>query len=65
MLQIEFIDGIPCITLENEIIYTEEDLKKKSQNSIMPEFFTEVQETKEKSYYESVLDELKKKFGEL
>ena len=65
MLQIEFIDGIPCIKLENGIICTEEDLKKKSQNSILPEYFTKVQETKEKSYYESVLDELKKKFGEL
>ncbi|MFX1389303.1 MAG: hypothetical protein ACFE9Z_04475 [Promethearchaeota archaeon] len=65
MLEIKFIDGIPCITLEDGIICIDSDLQKESRSFILNKNFTEFQESKEKSYFESVLDELKKKFGEI
>lgn len=58
------LDGIPCIMLDDGIIWSEEELKKESTRLIKPEYFTEIQESKEKSYYNKVLDEIKKKFGE-
>ncbi len=58
------IDGIPCIILDDGIIYTEEMLKHESKKLIMPEYFTEFQQSKKSTYYKKVLEELKKKFGE-
>jgi hypothetical protein len=65
MLEIKFIDDIPCITLKDGIICINSDLHKESQSFILNNKFTEFQESKEKSYFDSVLEELKKKFGEL
>ena len=56
------IDGIPCIILDNGIIYSREKYTLNSQKSIIPENFTEHQQSKENSYYKNVLEELKKKF---
>ncbi len=64
MEQIKIIDGIPCIILDDGIIWIEEDLKSKSNKLIMPEYFTKFQQSKEQSYYDKVLEELKKKFRE-
>jgi len=64
IIRIKMLDGIPCIMLDDGIIWSEMELKKESKRLIMPEYFTEIQESKEKSYYNNVLDEIKKKFGE-
>lgn len=64
IIRIKMLDGIPCIMLDDGIIWSEAELKKESKRLIMPEYFTEIQESKEKSYYNNVLDEIKKKFGE-
>ena len=64
MIRIKMMDGIPCIILDDGIIWSEETLKKESKKLIMPDYFTEFQEPKETSYYKKVLEELKKKFGE-
>jgi len=64
MVRVEIVDGIPCIILEEGIICLEEDLKSESKKLIMPEYFTDFQHSKEQSYYNKVLEELKKKFGE-
>ena len=64
ILRIKIIDGIPSIILDDGIIWSEEMLKKESKNLIMPNYYTDVQESKEKSYYRKVLEELKKKFRE-
>jgi len=58
------MDGIPCIILDNDVIWSVEKIKQESENLIMPEYFTDIQESKEKSYYRKVLDEIKRKFGE-
>jgi len=58
------MDGFPCIILEDDIFWLEEDLKIDSKKLIMPEYFTNNQKLKEQSYYSKVLEELKKKFGE-
>lgn len=50
--------------LDDGIICTEEQLKQESKGSIMPDYFTEVQQTKETNYFKNVMEELKKKFGE-
>jgi len=64
MIRIKLLDGIPCIILDDGIIWTDEEIKNESKRLIMPEYFTKIQESKEKSYYDKVLDEIKKKFGE-
>ncbi|MFX1365020.1 MAG: hypothetical protein ACFFCE_02755 [Promethearchaeota archaeon] len=64
MVRIRIMDGIACIVLDEGIIISEKDLKQKSKNLIMPEYFTEIQESKENMYYKKVLDEIKRKFGE-
>lgn len=58
------MDGIPCIILDDGIICSEKMLKRESQKLIMPEYFTEIQQDKENTYYKKALEELKKKFGE-
>ena len=64
MVGIKIMNGIPCIILDNNIIWSVEKIKQESENLIMPEYFTDIQESKEKSYYNKVLDEIKRKFGE-
>jgi len=64
MVRIKIMDGIPCIILDNGVIWSVEKIKQESENLIMPEYFTDIQESKEKSYYSKVLDEIKRKFGE-
>ena len=64
MIRIKMIDGIPCIVLDDGIVWSKETLKKESRKLIMPNYFTEVQESKKSSYYKKVLEELKKKFRE-
>jgi len=64
MIRIKLLDGIPCIMLDDEIIWTDEEIKKESRKLIMPDYFTKIQESKENNYYKKVLDEIKKKFGE-
>jgi len=64
MVRIKIMDGIPCIILNNGVIWSVEKIKQESENLIMPEYFTDIQESKEKSYYSKVLDEIKRKFGE-
>ncbi len=64
MIRIKLLDDIPCIMLDDGIIWTDEEIKKESKKLIMPDYFTEIQESKENSYYKKVLDEIKKKFGE-
>lgn len=64
MVRIKIMDGIPCIILDNGVVWSEEKIKLESKNLIMPEYFTDIQESKEKSYYSKVLDEIKRKFGE-
>ncbi len=64
MVRIKTMDGIPCIILDNGVIWSVENIKQESENLIMSEFFTDIQESKEKSYYSKVLDEIKRKFGE-
>ena len=64
MVRIKIMDGIPCIILDNGVIWSVEKIKQESENLIMPEYFTDIQDSKEKSYYTKVLDEIKRKFGE-
>jgi len=64
LIRIKMMDGFPCIILEDDIFWLEEDLKIDSKKLIMPEYFTNNQKLKEQSYYSKVLEELKKKFGE-
>lgn len=64
MVIIKIMDGIPCIILDNDVIWSVEKIKQESENLIMSEYFTDIQESKEKSYYSKVLDEIKRKFGE-
>lgn len=64
MVRIKIMDGIPCIILDNDVIWSVEKIKQESENLIMSEYFTDIQESKEKSYYSKVLDEIKRKFGE-
>ncbi|MFX1374769.1 MAG: hypothetical protein ACFFA0_03050 [Promethearchaeota archaeon] len=64
MLRIKIMDGIPCIILDDGIIWSEEELKKESKNLIIPNYYTDVQQSKENSYYRKGLEELKKKFRE-
>ena len=64
MVRIKIMDGIPCIILDNGVIWSVEKIKQESENLIMSEYFTDIQESKEKSYYSKVLDEIKRKFGE-
>jgi len=64
MIRIKLLDGIPCIILDDGIIWTDEEIKIESKKLIMPDYFTEIQESKENSYYKKVLDEITKKFGE-
>ena len=64
ILRIKIIDGIPSIILDDGIILSTEDLKRESKKLIMPEFFTDIQESKENKYYNKVLEEIKKKFRE-
>lgn len=64
MIRITILDGIPCIMLDEGIIWTDEEIKKESKRLIMPDYYTKIQDSKEKSYYYKVLDEIKKKFGE-
>ena len=58
------MDGIPCIILDEGMIWSEEELKKESKRLIMPEYFTYFQQSKERDYYDKVLEDLKKKFRE-
>jgi len=64
MVRIKIMDGIPCIILDNGVIWSVEKIKQESENLIMSEYFTDIQDSKEKSYYSKVLDEIKRKFGE-
>ena len=64
MIKITMIDGIPCIILDDDTFWTEDTIKKESKKVIMPTYFTGIQETKNSSYYNKVLEELKKKFRE-
>ena len=64
IVRIKMMDGIPCIILDDGIIWLEENLKSESKKLIMPVYFTDYQQSKEQSYYNKVLEELKKKFGE-
>lgn len=64
MIKITMIDGIPCIFLDEDIFWTDEAIKKESEKVIMPTYFTNIQETKNSSYFNKVLEELKKKFRE-
>ena len=64
MLEIKCVDGIPCITVDEGMFLSFKDLREESKKLIMPEYFTEIQESKESSYYNKVLDEIKRKFGE-
>ncbi|MHA2007494.1 MAG: hypothetical protein ACXABO_07185 [Promethearchaeota archaeon] len=64
-MKIKVIDGIPCIELEDNILCTHEELKKKTKKLTIPSYFTEFQQSKEKTYYHKVLEELKKKFREI
>lgn len=63
MVKIKMMDGIPCIILDEGMIWSEEELKKESKRLIMPEYFINFQQSKERDYYDKVLEELKKKFG--
>jgi hypothetical protein len=65
MVRIKMIDGIPCIVLDDGIIWSEKEIRQESRGYVMPENFTEFQQSKEKSHYKKVLEELKKKFGEI
>jgi len=58
------MNGIPCIILEDGIIWSEKELKQESKKLVMPEDFTEFQQSKESNYFKNALEELKKKFGE-
>lgn len=58
------MDGIPCIVLEDGIIWVEENLKQESKRLIVSDYFTEYQQSKENIHYGKVLEELKKKFRE-
>jgi len=62
VIRIAYLDGIPCIILDDGIIWTDEEIKEQSKRLIMPEYFTEIQESKENIFYNKVLDEIKKKF---
>ena len=62
ILRIKVIDGIPCIVLEDRIFRDEEKLKKKPKKLILPGYFTDFQQSKEKAHYSKVLEELKRKF---
>ena len=64
IIRIKMLDGIPCIILDEGIIWADEEIKKESMKLIMSEYFTKIQESKERIYYYKVLDEIKKKFGE-
>ncbi|MFW9988346.1 MAG: hypothetical protein ACFFC3_06805 [Candidatus Odinarchaeota archaeon] len=64
IVRIKIIDGIACIELEDGIILSTKDLKRESKKLIMPDYFTDIQESKESKYYNKVLEEIKKKFGE-
>ena len=64
MVRIKVMDGIPYIILDDGILWLERDLKSESKKLIMLEYFTDFQQSKEQSYYNKVLEELKKKFGE-
>lgn len=64
MVRIKIVDGIACIVLDEGIILSTKNLKKESRKLIMPEYFTEIQESKESKYYNKVLEEIEKKFGE-
>ena len=48
------MDGIPCIILDEGMIWSEEELKKESKRLIMPEYFTYFQQSKERDYYDKV-----------
>ena len=51
------MDGIPCIVVEDGILWSKEILKTESQKLIMPEYFTEYQQDKENTYFKKVLEE--------
>ena len=59
------IDGIPCIVLNDGIIWSEKEKRQESRGDLIPEDFTEYQQSKERSHYKKVLEELKKKFEEI
>ncbi len=64
MTRIKLLEGIPCIVLDDGIIWIDVEIKRESKKLIVPDYFIEIQESKEKSYFKKVLDEIKKKFGE-
>lgn len=59
------IDGLPCIVLDDGIIWSEKEIRQESRGFEIPEDFTEYQQSKERIHYKKVLEELKKKFGEI
>ena len=64
MVRIRMIDGIPCIVLDDGIIWSEKEIGQESRGYVIPEDFTEFQQSKERNYYKKVLEELKRKFEE-
>jgi len=64
MVRIKIMDGTPCIILEEGIIWFLEKFKQEPESLVMPEYFTDIQESKEKGHYTKILDEIKRKFGE-
>ena len=65
MTRIKMMDGIPCIVLDDGIIWSEKKIKQESKRFLILKNFTEFQQSKENSYFKKVLEELKKKFGEI
>ena len=71
ILRIKIIDGIPCIVLEDATFFTQDNtlctqdkLQKKPKKLYGPGCFTNFQQSKERAYYDKVLEELKRKFRE-
>lgn len=55
MVEIKFVDGIPCIVIPVDYLY--EDNEKSAD-------FSQIQELKEKKYRRMILAELKERFKE-
>jgi hypothetical protein len=62
-LRIKIIDDIPCIVLDEDIFFLNEE-RKRGRELPISKYFTEFQQSKERAYYGKVLEELKKKFRE-
>ena len=63
MIRVKFIDGIPCIVLEDDDDWEEARKKHRVAELNKPDF-TDVMEEKTRRYYNKIKEELKKKFGE-